>query len=118
MRYRPGRSKRGAAKVFGLSVGFGAATLLATAAWAHHSFAAFDLTKTVEVSGEVKEWRWTNPHSWLVVATRDASGAAQEINLEANGPGYLVRQGWKQWADAGYAVQILSQEKRATLPYA
>jgi hypothetical protein len=72
-----------------------AASIVTTAA-AHHSYSAFDMSKLVEVRGAVREFRWTNPHSWLVVTTRDASGNVQDVRLELNGPGYLVRQGWKR----------------------
>ncbi len=63
---------------------------------AHHSFAAFDMTKEVVVQGTVKEFRWTNPHSYLVLAGKDAAGKASEIRIEMNGPGYLARNGWKR----------------------
>lgn len=65
-------------------------------AWAHHSFAAFDLTKEVDVQGTVKEFRWTNPHSYLVLAGKDAAGKTTDVRIEMNGPGYLVRNGWKR----------------------
>ena len=38
---------------------------------AHHSFAMFDDTKTVTLSGTVKEFEWVNPHSWLRVMVND-----------------------------------------------
>jgi hypothetical protein len=56
----------------------------------------FDMTKTVEVKGTVKEFHWTNPHSWVVVGSVDAAGKMVEWSFEANGPGYLVRNGWKR----------------------
>jgi len=42
----------------------GVAALLAgaTAAQAHHSFAMFDMSKTVSFKGTIKELQWTNPH--------------------------------------------------------
>jgi len=38
---------------------------------AHHSFAMFDAQKEVTMSGTVKEFEWTNPHSWLRVTVND-----------------------------------------------
>ncbi len=42
-----------------------------TPAFAHHSFAMFDATKTVTLKGTVKEFEWTNPHSWLRITVSD-----------------------------------------------
>ena len=63
---------------------------------AHHSYAMFDMQSVVQVSGTVKEFRFVNPHSWIVLETVDASGKSVESRIEANGPGYLVRFGWKR----------------------
>jgi hypothetical protein len=70
--------------------------LAATAAVAHHSANMFDLTRTVEVKGTVKEFHWTNPHSWVVIDSLDAAGKTVAWSFEGNGPGYLVRNGWKR----------------------
>ena len=63
---------------------------------AHHSFAMFDMQKQVEVHGTVKEFHWTNPHSWLVLTVRDASGKVTDINIESHPPGALFGLGWKR----------------------
>jgi hypothetical protein len=72
------------------------AAVAATPVLAHHSAAMFDMTKTEDIKGTVKEFHWTNPHSWLVLEARDSSGKTVLMNFEANGPGYLVRTGWKR----------------------
>jgi hypothetical protein len=48
-----------------------AAAIFTVPASAHHSFAMFDATKEVTMSGTVKEFEWTNPHSWLRVTVND-----------------------------------------------
>ena len=48
-----------------------AAALFVAPAGAHHSFAMFDATKNVTLQGTVKEFEWTNPHSWLRVNVTD-----------------------------------------------
>ncbi len=63
---------------------------------AHHSASMFDMQKRIELQGTVKEFRWTNPHSWLVLTNTDKTDAAVEYNIEMNGPGYLMRNGWKR----------------------
>jgi hypothetical protein len=70
--------------------------VVATTAWAHHSGAGVDRTKTVTISGVVKEFRWTNPHSWIDLEVTDAKGGAPTVwSVEMNPPPYLVRSGWK-----------------------
>ncbi len=70
-------------------------SLLAAPALGHHSFAMFDSTQTVEFSGTVKEFQWTNPHSWLQVMVADEDGQLVEWSLEMGNPGGLGRNGWR-----------------------
>ena len=63
---------------------------------AHHSYAAFDRTKQSEFKGTVKSFLWTNPHSLLIVSVAGADGTMDDYHIEMNGPGYLVRNGWKR----------------------
>ena len=76
----------------------GAATLAAAPAFAHHSFAMFDNTKDVTLEGTVKEFQWTNPHSWVQLMVKDASGKEVEWSVEAGSPNGLSRQGWTRHA--------------------
>lgn len=55
-------------------------------AWSHHSAAMFDMTKTVAVSGTVKEWQFMNPHSWLQVVALDADGKEVQWSFEGPSP--------------------------------
>ena len=68
---------------------------LATPAFAHHSGAMFDSAKTVTLEGTVKEFQYTNPHSWLQVMVTGADGKAVEWGFEAEGPSTLLRAGIK-----------------------
>ena len=68
------------------------ATIPARAA-AHHSAAMFDEKKTVTVEGEVKEFQFTNPHSWLLVDVKDKDGKVTTWGFEAEGPSTLARAG-------------------------
>ena len=67
----------------------------ASSAWAHHSFAMYEPTKTLTLKGTVKTFQWTNPHVviWIVVQPEDG-GAAQEWSIETTSPGVLTRGGW------------------------
>ena len=60
---------------------------------AHHSATMFDSQKTVTVEGVVKEFQWTNPHSWLLVDVPGKNGAVTTWGFEAEGPSTLTRAG-------------------------
>ena len=65
-------------------------------AFAHHSFAMFDADKTVTMTGTVKEFEWTNPHSWLRIMVQDqATGKPVQWALELGSPVQQQRVGWK-----------------------
>ena len=76
--------------------GFAAVALAAAPAFAHHSFAMFDSTKNVTLDGTIKEFQWTNPHSWVQIVAKDASGKDVEYSIEGGSPNGLARQGWKR----------------------
>lgn len=78
-----------------LSACVGMTLLLAGPAWAHHSFAMFDRSKEITVVGVVREFQWTNPHSWIEVDVPNGSGGVDHWSLECNSPNNLARQGWR-----------------------
>ncbi|MDB6042488.1 MAG: hypothetical protein JWM63_1039 [Gammaproteobacteria bacterium] len=63
------------------------------AASAHHSFAMFDRTKEVKLDGTVKEWQFTNPHSWLQLFVIE-NGTPVEYGIEGSSVNTLLRIGW------------------------
>ena len=54
----------------------------------------FDFAKTVEIKGTIKEFQWTNPHTWTKVDVEGAGVATVEYGLEGMSPNYLSRNGW------------------------
>src|ERR1700680_3221364 len=72
-----------------------AAAMYAIPALAHHSFAMFDAEKTATIAGTVKEFQWTNPHSWIMLTVADDKGQAAQWAVEMGGPAGLARQGWR-----------------------
>ena len=79
------------ASALALSVG----SLVAGGAQAHHSFAMFDQTKRVTVTGTVKQFQWTNPHSYIQLVAKDAAGKETEWSMEMGAPMYLYARGWR-----------------------
>jgi hypothetical protein len=71
-----------------------AAFALSVPASAHHSFAMFDGAREVTVSGAVKEFEWTNPHSWLRVMVMDEkTGKPVLWAFELSSPARLTTMG-------------------------
>ena len=66
---------------------------LAVPAVAHHSGAMFDDKKEVTLTGVVKEFQYTNPHSWLLIDVKGADGKVTTWGFEAEGPSTLLRAG-------------------------
>jgi hypothetical protein len=88
---------------FGFTVSFAllAGLMFAVAASAHHSVQSqFDIHKTVTVTGTVSKIEWINPHSYLTLNVKDASGNMQKWAFELGGAGALRRAGMSR-ADRG-----------------
>lgn len=85
------------------------ATLIAAphSAVAHHSYSAFDQTRSLTVQGTVHTLEWTNPHIWVWVVVKDANGSTT-YGFESNAPSELTRFfGWSKRAlAAGDAVTV------------
>ena len=81
-------------KIAGLSAI--ALLVVAGSAAAHHSFAMFDQTREVSLSGVVTEFQWSNPHSWVELdVPTDQGGATEHWSLEAGSIHTLSNLGWK-----------------------
>ena len=77
--------------------GLAAVSTGAAPALAHHSFAMFDNQKNVTLDGTIKEFQWTNPHSWIQIVVKDpATGKDVEYSIEGGSPNGLSRAGWKR----------------------
>lgn len=75
-----------------LTVFTAAAFMIAPSVEAHHSGTMFDGEKEVTVEGVVKEFQFTNPHSWLLVDVTDEDGTVTTWGFEAEGPTTLMRR--------------------------
>lgn len=70
------------------------AAAFAGPAFAHHSVAMYDRSKTITVKAVVRALNWTNPHSTLVVIPDGAGPAGESLTVEMSSPGVLSRSGW------------------------
>ena len=73
-----------------------AVLLLTTSALAHHSNSAFDGDKVTVLTGTVVEWKWTNPHVWIILSVDDGKGGKAQWAIEGRTPGQLIRAGWSK----------------------
>src|ERR1051325_3688342 len=60
----------------------------------HHSNSAYQVDQVLTVTGVVKEWKWSNPHTWLTLIVDDPKAGKVEWALEGRAPGVLGRAGW------------------------
>ena len=75
----------------------GLSTLMGIApAVAHHSFAMFDMTKSVRLEGTVQRFEWTNPHSWIFLEVAGPGAAVEQWTIELPAAGLLAREGWNK----------------------
>ena len=76
-------------------------------ALAHHSYAMFDMSRRVVISGTVAKVEWSNPHVfiWLYVANK--KGGYDLYGVENGSVSLLSRFGWKkETLKAGEKVDI------------
>jgi hypothetical protein len=63
-------------------------------ALAHHSGAMFDRTRTVELSGVIKQYQFANPHVWIEMLVPDKkAGRDVQWSIEGEGPAIMARMG-------------------------
>ena len=62
---------------------------------AHHSPAMFDFSKQLTLTGTVREFQWTNPHSYIQLVVKNEQGEDEEWSLEMAAPTYLYNLGWR-----------------------
>jgi len=84
---------------------------------AHHSAVMFDMSHISIIQGTVKDFQWTNPHSWLLIEVAAADGATSTWSFEAGPPTILMRMGVKK-ADfvAGEKVAVHAWAMKDGMP--
>jgi hypothetical protein len=65
-----------------LTLACAGSVVAASAASAHHSASAFDMTKEVTVEGTIVELEWKNPHIYFTIETTGADGQALVQQVE------------------------------------
>jgi hypothetical protein len=70
------------------------ATSGASVALAHHSAAAFDSGTEKVITGTVKKFDYSNPHTWVWLDVPNDKGGVETWGVEGMSPNYLNRRGW------------------------
>ena len=93
----------------------GAIAVLVAPVLGHHSFGALYLEDDrIEIEGEILEFQYKNPHSWVHVAAADpATGRLKTYSAEWVGTSRLEREGiTKDTLKAGDSVRIWGAPNR------
>jgi hypothetical protein len=90
-----GRMKIRSVAIAALAAGL-ALTTGVTPGYAHHSFAMFDMNKSTQLTGTLKDVAWSNPHTAMIVMVPGDGGQAAEWHFEGGPPAFLLRAGIKR----------------------
>ena len=88
-----------------------AVVLAVPAAFAHHSFAMFDMAKNLTLVGVVSEYNWENPHTHIIVKVPDSRGkeTAGTWDVEGGAVNIMIKQGWTKTSFApGQAITVVA----------
>ena len=62
---------------------------------AHHSYAMFDMQKTVALQATVVRFKWQNPHAFIEADATSRAGT-ERWSIEMTSPNNLAQEGWKR----------------------
>ncbi len=82
-------------------------------ALAHHSFAMFDSDNPLELVGEVQEFKFTSPHTFIILRVKGKDGNVTVWSLEGQSPSALVRDGWSSKA-INPGDEVIDEDRSAT----
>lgn len=93
---------------------FSAVAIVSVPALAHHSFSEFYLEEdTIEVEGEILEFQYRNPHSWIHIIATDPFGQRKQYSAEWVSTSRLEREGiTRNTLRAGDDVRIWASPNR------
>ena len=95
----------------------GAFIMTGGAVLAHHSFAMFDTDHPMDLAGTVQEFKFTSPHTFIVLEVKADDGSTMIWTLEGASPSFLVRDGWSsQSLKSGDQIKLSIDPLRSGAP--
>jgi hypothetical protein len=80
-----------------IALTFGLGLLGSASLWAHHSLAAeYDQKKPISLTGTLTKLDWRNPHAWIYMDVKNASGGIDKWECELGSPNAMTRAGFTQ----------------------
>jgi len=112
MRIQRNRALGRRAGLSSMALVIAAALILSARLHAHHSFADYYIeADTIEVEGEVVEFQYKNPHSWIFLESTDDKGQKIEWQIEMGG---VTSMAWtKEALPIGTVVKAVGHPSRA-----
>jgi hypothetical protein len=90
--------------------------LLAAPVFAHHSAAAYDTQKDIKITGTITEYRFKNPHIYMMLQVKKPDGSTTPMEVEAGAASVLSPLGFtKDSVAVGDVVTIAGNPSR-TIP--
>jgi hypothetical protein len=81
--------------------------LAASAALAHHSFAMFKIDECQAITGKIRNFQFTYPHTWIWLFADTEDGTEDIWGFEGEPPSNLAEDGWTRTSlKKGDAVRI------------
>lgn len=77
-----------------LAVGLAGGAITGDSALAHHSFSMFEFGTSIELEGTVQEFKYVNPHVFIILKVKGKDGRVATWTLEGGPPSFLERDGW------------------------
>jgi Family of unknown function (DUF6152) len=86
-------------------------------AFAHHGSAAYDMSKTVSVTGTITDFQFVNPHVLISMDVKNPSGKTEKWEGELTSPNHLARAGWtKSTLKPGDEVTLIGGPAKSGTP--
>jgi hypothetical protein len=80
---------------------------------AHHGSADYHVDREVVVTGSVKEWKFTNPHTWVHLTVTRPGGQIEEWSGEGPPLQWATARGWSNTTlKSGEAVRLIMYPSR------
>ncbi len=80
---------------------------------AHHGSADYHVDRDVTVTGTIKEWKFSNPHTWVYLTVTRPGGGVEEWNGEGPPLQWASARGWSSGTlKAGETVRLVMYPSR------